>query len=232
MTTWNISAVWYPLWACVAFLLVVTAAYFVGKISVDNGNGKSLLSRLRWDSGPKPGNDAESPDKNRLWRSTATGSAAMGLTAVVSSKMPYVTEENLPQRSDSFKRKARGSRRAKRLSLRERGAPSSIPQSEKQAKYYPPVPPETVPLGKDEETVEIYEAAVNEYAATGNTKNTPHTLKQMKEKVEPYSMQGDASSGDSSDESRTSRRSSPQRVRVLGEVQPLPNRCQSYVSSR
>lgn len=139
MTTWNIPAVWYPLWAFVAFLLVVTAAYCVGNISVDNENGKSLLSRLRWDSDPKSGTDAESPDRNRLWRFTATGSAVMGPTAVVSTKVPYVAEENLLQRWDSFKRKARGSRRAKSLSLRERGASSSIPQSGTHDIYNPPV---------------------------------------------------------------------------------------------
>lgn len=144
MTTWNISAVWYPLWAFIVFLLVVTAAYVGGKISIENENGKYSLSDFRWDSGSNHGKDAESPNQRRLRRSTSIGSVIMGPTAVVSTKIPYEVDEDLPQRWDSYRRKARGSRRAKRLSLRERGASGGIPQSGVHEVYNPPVPVQTL----------------------------------------------------------------------------------------
>lgn len=67
-------------------------------------------------------------------------------------------------------------------------------------------------------------------------KTTPHNYKQMKKKAEPYSLQDDASSGDSSDESRTSRGSPTQHARVLGEAplqrQPSHYRERSHHESR
>lgn len=169
MTTWNISAVWYPLWAFIVFLLVVTAAYVGGKISIENENGKYSLSDFRWDSGSNHGKDAESPNQRRLRRSTSIGSVIMGPTAVVSTKIPYEVDEDLPQRWDSYRRKARGSRRAKRLSLRERGASGGIPQSGVHEVYNPPVPVQT--LSPETEKAPHEEAA--EYSSASHNRHRP-----------------------------------------------------------
>lgn len=148
MTTWNSPAVWYPLWASVAVLLVVTAAYCVCERSLSTMRMGSLFchayagtlipslvpmlkGQIRTDCGVLQLRALQPWARQRC----------------VTTKVPYVAKENLPQRWDSLNRKARGSRRAKRLSLRERAASSSIPQSRTHDVYNPPVSIQTVSLG-------------------------------------------------------------------------------------
>ncbi|KAJ5762010.1 uncharacterized protein N7511_005392 [Penicillium nucicola] len=50
MTTWSISAVWYPLWALVAFVLITAAAYISGKLSFDRSEGQTAILNLHWKS--------------------------------------------------------------------------------------------------------------------------------------------------------------------------------------
>ncbi|KAL2833888.1 hypothetical protein BDW59DRAFT_156689 [Aspergillus cavernicola] len=78
MTTFSISAAWYPLWAFVAFVLVVTAAYIGGRLSADNDNGwPAYLRRHRRDS------KSDSPSNNDL-----AGSVAMVPTTIAPGGTP------------------------------------------------------------------------------------------------------------------------------------------------
>ncbi|KAJ5593335.1 hypothetical protein N7537_010239 [Penicillium hordei] len=126
MTTWTISAIWYPLWAFVALVLLTIATYIVGKILVEDRGGSSWLSRLHWGPAQSPRADVESRSAQKPLES-----AAIAPTAVVTAKMrPSAMAQTSLQRMGSYGRNQRGSRRAKRQTqLAERDAHAITPPS-------------------------------------------------------------------------------------------------------
>ncbi|PGG98578.1 hypothetical protein AJ79_08831 [Helicocarpus griseus UAMH5409] len=110
MTTRTISAIWYPLWAFVAVVVLIIATYIVGITSVEDRGGSSLSWRLRWDAAQSPRADIESRSVQK-----PLASSAIAPTAVVTGKMPpsAPTQTSL-YRFGSYGRNQRASRRARR----------------------------------------------------------------------------------------------------------------------
>ncbi|KAJ6092720.1 hypothetical protein N7486_008009 [Penicillium sp. IBT 16267x] len=126
MTTWTISATWYPLWAFLALVLLTIATYIVGKISVEDRGGSSLLSRLHWGPAQSPTADVESRSGQK-----PLASRAMAPTAVVTDILPpSAPTQTSFQRMGSYGHSKRGSRWAKRQVQRaERDADTITPPS-------------------------------------------------------------------------------------------------------
>ncbi|CAG8893389.1 unnamed protein product [Penicillium egyptiacum] len=122
MTTWTISAIWFPLWAFVALILLIIAAYIVGKISVEDRGGSSWLSRLHWGPARSPRADVESRSGPK-----PPAPAGMAPTAVFTTKMPpsALVQTSL-HRIGSYGRNRRGSRREKRQVQRAERQPDVI----------------------------------------------------------------------------------------------------------
>ncbi|KAL4901984.1 hypothetical protein BDW74DRAFT_181141 [Aspergillus multicolor] len=121
MTTFSTSAIWYPLWAFVALIAVVTVAYIVGKLSGESSTGPYSFIRQHF-----KGNHKHQPDQplpyDGLSREGAIVPAAVSLT----TETPPTRPGPPPGRWDSV-RNRRPSHRARRITEREERLRKSAP---------------------------------------------------------------------------------------------------------
>ncbi|KAL4813130.1 hypothetical protein BDW67DRAFT_187984 [Aspergillus spinulosporus] len=109
MTTFTISAVWYPLWAAVALVAVVTAAYLAGKLSGDNSTGPYSFSRQHFTNRLRGHPPNQSPSNQDL---------SSRLAIVPAAAAPPTEPLRGSARWDSV-RENRPSQRARRMTERQ-----------------------------------------------------------------------------------------------------------------